>query len=246
MEFKEALHQLRERLDDSLIHHAKMTQRDNIGELYKLQAYSETHYYMKAVHDYTASEVEALLQFVDPLEVAYWCREENTHQVGLPIFDLLKEIHADERFEKIEPDLSLVEKTSRLIERLELNLYRYLEGVREFDNYEVTLFCEKIVATLSAYQYTTDRLSSDSLDEGMIDFLYKLDNPLGYIAERWPECTLYGEDVLNNIQKEISDPSEQRQQSGSVHDRLKDAQRKAAEQPKSTRGDTVRRDKESR
>ena len=246
MEFKEALQQLRERLDDSLIHHAKLTQRDDIGELYKLQAYSETHYYMKAVHDYTASEVEALLQFVDPLEVAYWCREENTHQVGLPICDLLKEIHADERFEKIEPDLSLVDKTSRLIERLELNLYRYLEGVREFDNYEVTRFCEKIVATLSAYRYTTDRLSSDSLDESMIDFLYKLDNPLGYIAERWPECTLYGEDVLANIQETINSQGDDLAKSESVHDRLKDAQRKAAEQPKSTRGDTARRDKESR
>lgn len=246
MEFREALQQLRERLDDSLIHHAKLTQRDDIGELYKLQAYSETHYYMKAVHDYTASEVEALLQFVDPLEVAYWCREENTHQVGLPICDLLKEIHADERFEKIEPDLSLVEKTSRLIERLELNLYRYLEGVREFDNYEVTHFCEKIVATLSAYRYTTDRLSSDSLDESMIDFLYKLDNPLGYIAERWPECTLYGEDVLSNIQETINSQGDDLSKTESVHERLKDAQRKAAEQPKSTRGDTARRDKESR
>ena len=246
MEFKEALQQLRERLDDSLIHHAKLTQRDDIGELYKLQAYSETHYYMKAVHDYTASEVVALLQFVDPLEVAYWCREENTHQVGLPICDLLKEIHADERFEKIEPDLSLVEKTSRLIERLELNLYRYLEGVREFDNYEVTHFCEKIVATLSAYRYTTDRLSSDSLDESMIDFLYKLDNPLGYIAERWPECTLYGEDVLSNIQEAINSQGDDLSKTESVHERLKDAQRRAAEQPKSTRGDTARRDKESR
>ena len=246
MEFREALQQLRERLDDSLIHHAKLPQRDDIGELYKLQAYSETHYYMKAVHDYTASEVEALLQFVDPLEVAYWCREENTHQVGLPICDLLKEIHADERFEKIEPDLSLVDKTSRLIERLELNLYRYLEGVREFDNYEVTRFCEKIVATLSAYRYTADRLSSDSLDESMIDFLYKLDNPLGYIAERWPECTLYGEDVLANIQETINSQGDDLAKSESVHDRLKDAQRKAAEQPKSTRGDTARRDKESR
>ena len=243
MEFKEALHQLRERLDDSLIHHAKMTQRDNIGELYKLQAYSQTHYYMKAVHDYTASEVEALLQFVDPLEVAYWCREENTHQVGLPICDLLKEIHADERFEKIEPDLSLEDKTSRLIARLELNLFHYLEDIKQLPDTDVMKYAESIAATMAAYRYTTDQLMSDSLDERMIDFLYKLDNPLRYITDRWPECSLYGEDVLAGIQKEID---KQSKRSESVHARLKDAQRKAAEQPKAPHVDAARRDKESR
>ena len=201
MEFREALQQLRERLDDSLIHHAKMTQRDDIGELYKLQAYSETHYYMKAVHDYTASEVEALLQFVDPLEVAYWCREENTHQVGLPICDLLKEIHADERF-------------------------------------------EKIAATMAAYRYTVDELMRDNLDEGVIDHLLAFEDPLKYLADRWPECSQYGEDVFENIKYDLINKDDR--QIGSIHDRLKDAQRKAAEQPKSTRGDTARRDKESR
>lgn len=243
MEFKEALQQLRERLDDSLIHHAKMTQRDNIGELYKLQAYSETHSYMKAAHDYTPAEVEALLSFVDPLEVAYWCREENTHKVGLPICDLLKEIHADERFEKLEPDLSLEDKTSRLIARLELNLYRYLEGVRDFDNYEVALFSDTIAGTLSAYRYTTDWLMSDSLDESMIDFLYKLENPLQYITDRWPECTLFGEDVIAGIQKEIDDQGTDLSKPESVHERLKDASKKVQEQPKankSLRGDVLR------
>ena len=246
MEFKEALQQLRERLDDSLIHHAKLTQRDNIGELYKLQAYSETHFYMKAAHDYTPAEVEALLSFVDPLEVAYWCREENTHKVGLPICDILKEIHADERFEKLEPDLSLEDKTSRLIARLELNLFHYLEDIKKLTDTDVMKYAEKIAATLSAYRYTTDQLMSDSLDESMIDFLYKLENPLQYITDRWPECTQFGEDVLADIQKEIIARDDQRDRPESVHDRLKDAQRRAAEQPKASRGDTARKDKESR
>lgn len=244
MEFREALQQLRERLDDSLIHHAKMTQRDDIGELYKLQAYSETHYYMKAVHDYTASEVEALLQFVDPLEVAYWCREENTHQVGLPICDLLKEIHADERFEKIEPDLSLETKTSRLIERFELNLYRYMGYVRELSDTEITRQAEKIAATMAAYRYTVDELMRDNLDERVIDHLLAFEDPLKYLADRWPECSQYGEDVFENIEYNLINKDDR--QIGSIHDRLKDAQRKAAEQPKSTRGDTAHRDKESR
>ena len=244
MEFKEALHQLRERLDDSLIHHAKMTQRDNIGELYKLQAYSQTHYYMKAVHDYTASEVEALLQFVDPLEVAYWCREENTHQVGLPICDLLKELHADERFEKLEPDLSLETKTGRLIERLELNLYRFIEYVRELNDTEITKQAEKIAAAMAAYRYTVDELMRDNLDESMIDHLYGLKDPLQYITDRWPECSQYGEDVFENIKYDLINKDDQ--QFNSLHDRLKDAQRKSAEQPKASYGDAAHRDKESR
>ena len=246
MEFKEALQQLRERLDDSLIHHAKMTQRDNIGELYKLQAYSETHYYMKAVHDYTSAEVEALLSFIDPLEVAFWCREENTHSVGLPICDILKEIHADERFEKIEPDLSLEDKTSRLIARLELNLFHYLEDIKQLTDTDVMKYAENIAATMASYRYTTDRLMSDSLDDSMIDFLYKLDNPLRFITDRWPECSLYGEHVLSDLQKEIDSQGEDLSKLESVHERLKDARRKAADQPKPTRENTARKDKESR
>ncbi|MBQ3265325.1 MAG: hypothetical protein IJH07_06055, partial [Ruminococcus sp.] len=136
--------------------------------------------------------------------------------------------------------------TSRLIARLELNLFHYLEDIKKLTDTDVMKYAEKIAATMASYRYTTDRLSSDSLDESMIDFLYKLDNPLGYIAERWPECTLYGEDVLANIQETINSQGDDLAKSESVHDRLKDAQRKAAEQPKSTRGDTARRDKESR
>ena len=87
---------------------------------------------MKAVHDYTPAEVEALLAFVDPLKVAFWCREESTHKVGLPICEILKEINADARFEKFEPELSLKEKTDKLISRLDNNLYSFLDILRVY------------------------------------------------------------------------------------------------------------------
>ena len=77
MEFRESLELLRRRLDGSLKDHAEKTDYNDIGDIYRLQEYSETHYYMKAVHDYTPAEVEKLLAFVDPLEVAFWCREES-------------------------------------------------------------------------------------------------------------------------------------------------------------------------
>ena len=125
MEFRESLELLRRRLDGSLKDHAEKTDHNDIGDIYRLQEYSETHYYMKAAHEYTPAEVEALLSFVDPLEVAFWCREENTHKVGLPICEIIKEINADARFEKFEPELSLKEKKDKLISRLDNNLYSF-------------------------------------------------------------------------------------------------------------------------
>ena len=245
MEYRKALQQLRDRLDSSLIHHAKTTDRNDIGELYRLQSYSETHYYMKAAHDYTPAEVEALLEFADPLEVAFWCREENAHKVGLPICDILKEINADGRFEKIVPELPLVEKTAKLIDRLELNLYHFFDILKQLDDGEIARRGERISATWAAHRYFTDELMRDNLDESVIDHLLSFKDPLQYLTDRWPKCTLFGEDVLSNLQKEISEKAEQ-EKSESVHKRLKDAQRKASEKPKTAPGNTGRKNKETR
>lgn len=84
----------------------------------------------------------------------------------------------------------------------------------------------------------------DNLDERVIDHLLAFEDPLKYLADRWPECSLYGEDVFEKTEYDLINKDDR--QIGSIHDRLKDAQRKAAEQPKSTRGDTARMDKESR
>ena len=143
MEYREALGILRNRLDDSLTQHAAETDKSDIGEIYKLQEYSETHYYMKAVHDYTAAEVEALLSFVDPLEVAFWCREENTHEVGLPICDILKEINVDSRFPKMTPELSPEDKVHTLVKEKRTDVMenrsernRWIENFRRFSDLE--------------------------------------------------------------------------------------------------------------
>ena len=73
-------------------------------------------------------------------------------------------------------------------------------------------------------------------------------------ADEFACVTLYGarqtgkstmvRTMFENIEYDLINKDDR--QIGSIHDRLKDAQRKAAEQPKSTRGDTARRDKESR
>ena len=243
MEFRESLELLRRRLDGSLKGHAEKTDHNDIGDIYRLQEYSETHYYMKAVHDYTPAEVEALLAFVDPLEVAFWCREESTHKVGLPICEILKEINADARFEKFEPELSLKEKTDKLISRLDNNLYSFLDILNQLDFEDITQRSERIAATWAAHSYMTDELLSDNIDESLINHLLSKNDPLQYLTDHWPECTLFGVDVIADIQDEIKEKKSQHEQPKSVHERLKNASRAVSEQvkpEKPPRGDGVR------
>ena len=243
MEFRESLELLRRRLDGSLKGHAEKTDHNDIGDIYRLQEYSETHYYMKAVHDYTPAEVEALLSFVDPLEVAFWCREENTHKVGLPVCEIIKEINADARFEKFEPELSLKEKTDKLISRLDNNLYSFLDILNQLDFEDITQRSERIAAAWAAHSYMTDELLSDNIDESLIDHLLSKNDPLQYLTDRWPECTLFGVDVIADIQDEIKEKKSQHEQPKSVHERLKNASRAVSEQVKQEkppRGDGAR------
>ena len=243
MEFRESLELLRRRLDGSLKDHAEKTDHNDIGDIYRLQEYSETHYYMKAVHDYTPAEVEKLLAFVDPLEVAFWCREENTHKVGLPICEILKEINADARFEKFEPELSLKEKTDKLISRLDNDLYSFFDFLNQLDFEDITQRSERIAATWAAHSYMTDELLSDNIDESLIDQLLSKNDPLQYLTDHWPECTLFGVDVIADIQDEIKEKQSQHEQPKSVHERLKNASRtvsKQAKPEKPPRGDGAR------
>lgn len=105
------------RLDDNLKEHTRSMFLDNpqpdIKDIYELQYLSELHYYLKTEHPFTPSEVEALLSFKDPLNVARWCSEERGHAYSFPICDLLNEIKAYDRFEQYPQ-----EKTS-LRERLQ-------------------------------------------------------------------------------------------------------------------------------
>ena len=95
---QEAKRLLMERLDDCLKVHADLLDSQDIGSIYELQDLAQLHYYLKVEHPFTPAEVEALLSFQDPLEVARWCKEENTHAHSFPICELLNEIRAYERF----------------------------------------------------------------------------------------------------------------------------------------------------
>ena len=95
------------KLDESLLNHAKdLSAGDGpkIVDVYNLQSLAEVHCYLKTVHQFDSAEVEALLQFADPLAAAHLCWEENSHEYSFPICDLLRETGAKERLPLAEPE----------------------------------------------------------------------------------------------------------------------------------------------
>lgn len=75
----------------------------NIIGVYCLQGLAEVHCYLKTVHQFGSAEVEALLQFANPLQAAYLCWEENSYKYSFPICDLLEETQAKDRLPLAEP-----------------------------------------------------------------------------------------------------------------------------------------------
>ena len=103
----EAKQKLLAKLDESLLAHAiALSSADNpqIVEVYGLQGLAELHCYLKTVHQFDSAEVEALLQFDDPLWAASVCWEENSHEYSFPICDLLQETGAKESLPLAEPE----------------------------------------------------------------------------------------------------------------------------------------------
>lgn len=103
----EAKKKLMKKLDEGLIAHAKnLSSGDgpHIVDVYRLQGLDEIHCYLKTEHQFDPAEVDALLSFADPLNVAYSCWEMNSHEYSFPICDLLRETGAREIFELAKED----------------------------------------------------------------------------------------------------------------------------------------------
>ena len=97
-----------EKLDKNLLDHAaKLTEGNGpqIVDVYQLQGLAEVHCYLKTAHQFDPAEVDALLQFADPLQAAYLCWEENSHKYSFPICDLLEETQAKDRLPLAEVKL---------------------------------------------------------------------------------------------------------------------------------------------
>lgn len=184
-----AKQQLIARLDECLMEHFEALKGQDGGagikDLYELQDLAAVHYYLKVEHEFTPAEVEALLQFEDPLDVARWCREDNTHKHSFPICELLHEINAYQRFpqvSEIEPPLAV--RFAELKEALDKNLADYKAHLLDCDKQALIDKAVEIAAAVNAHDYMTNHYQPKARE---VDFLLRFEDPLQVVQAFWPE-----------------------------------------------------------
>lgn len=221
---------LMERLDECLKVHADMLDAENIGAIYELQGLAELHYYLKVEHEYTPAEVEALLSFQDPLDVARWCREENTHEHSFPICDLLKEIQAEQKFPMIVNEAE--EQRRKYLELMSLvgkDYYIYCEKLEDCSNRELIDRAEEIATVMAAYRYLAEE---NSLSAEETDYLLRFDRPLVEIVKYWPTAGMNADIAIERFVHSISSPKEERAgMSDSLRERLQHAVQEVQDRP---------------
>ena len=106
-------------LDENLKDYAeqRMSERGEdgrpiIGNLYQLQGMTEVHYLLKAEHPFTPQEVNELLKFQEPLEVARACWEENPDRYVFDICKIIERNHFERTFARIDPAAQTADKPS--------------------------------------------------------------------------------------------------------------------------------------
>ena len=214
---------LMERLDDCLKVHADLLDSQDIGSIYELQDLAQLHYYLKVEHPFTPAEVEALLSFQDPLEVARWCKEENTHAHSFPICELLEKIGAYQKFDR--SSLAQEDLQVELIKRLGQNYFAYMEKLDSLSTGALVASAREIATVQEVYTYLTEHYA---FQPGEAELLLRLDDPLGYMAGRWPKNVYDTFPVEDKVAEDIWDISQeakplQLQERGSMKDRLQKA-----------------------
>nr|WP_308624653.1 hypothetical protein [uncultured Eisenbergiella sp.] len=241
---REAKQQLIARLDECLLEHAAALgakEGATIGNVYDLQDLAAVHYYLKVEHEFTSAEVEALLGFKDPLDVARWCKEDNGHEHSFPICELLHEIDAYQRFPQVmEAGPPLAVRFAELKALLDENLADYKEHMQDCDKSELIERADEIAAAVAAHEYMTKEYEPKA-DE--VDFLLRHDDPLQVVRAFWPErpCELMPMDfVMESLMENMYAPPEERQsaaradgpqEKASVRERLQEAAREAGQRP---------------
>lgn len=220
---QEAKRMLMERLDDCLKVHADLLDSQDIGSIYELQDLAQLHYYLKVEHPFTPAEVEALLSFQDPLEVARWCKEENTHAHSFPICELLEKIGAYQKFDR--SPLTQEDPQVELIKRLGQNYFAYMEKLDSLSTGALVASAREIATVQEVYTYLTEHYA---FQPGEAELLLRLDDPLGYMAGRWPKNVYDTFPVEDKVAEDIWDISQeakplQLQERGSMKDRLQKA-----------------------
>lgn len=185
---QDAKRQLIARLDECLLSHfdaLKEQGGEDIKDIYELQDLAELHYYLKVEHEYTPAEVESLLQFKDPLDVARWCREDNSHEHSFPICELLHEINAYQRFPQVtQAGPTLAVRFAELKTALHQNLADYKARLLNCDKQTLIDMAEEIAAAGFAHDYMVNEYTPKAKE---VDFLLRFDDPLQAVRGFWPE-----------------------------------------------------------
>ncbi len=174
---------LMQRLDDCLKTHADFIKPGEIASIYDLQDLAEMHCYLKTEHQFTSEEVDALLQFQDPLDVARWCKEDNPHQNSFPICKLLDTIGAYDRF-PLEPGASALEKlTDQFNAALTRNMYTFRENMVTLSPNTIYDYAKQIVAVNKTYANLMNHYMPVAKE---MEYLLQFDNPLWIISQFGP------------------------------------------------------------
>lgn len=216
-----------ERLDECLKAHADMLAGDNIGAIYELQELAELHYYLKAEHEFTPAEVEALLEFQDPLDVARWCKKDNTHAHSFPICELLQEINAYERFELAADNTRVDELFARFREVLSGNYFAYREKALSWDKETLVNHAAEIAAVSKTYSALMSEYVP-VMEE--MNFFLQFDDPLHAISQFGPfDDILAAMEMLYSHREELmaevfeAPPAEPAEPAASIRKRLQAA-----------------------
>lgn len=186
---KDPKSRLFERLDRYLVWNVSTFGRNtgrDVDAVYALESQIEWHRYLKTEHNFAPGEVEALLDFQDPLSVTQICWMENRFESGFPICDILDDINAYERFDltweaqrkRFEPQVQ------QLKERLDKNYADYTVTLLGKSKQELIEGSKAIATTQAVYSYMKNIYEYQS---EQADSLLDLDDPLRYIAAHWPD-----------------------------------------------------------
>lgn len=238
-----AKYELFHRLDDDLLEQAaSLNQKEGgltIYAVYELEMLSQVHCYLKTEHEFTAAEVEALLAFQSPLDVARWCWEDNPYEHSFPICELLKIIKAYERFPLTDAGISVYQvRIKQLKTILDENFNDFNAGLLKLEKRDIIQQSRYIANMQEAHSYMKEYFDYKP-DE--VESLLALKNPLKYIADHWPSPVSELLDVDETIQESISEipdaaeyprreaPIDLQQGKGSVREQLQKTSQEAGQ-----------------
>lgn len=244
---KDAKSQLFDRLNECLtwaVKHIGLYASD-MENIYELQALIELHRYLKTSHTFAPGEVDALLCFNDPLDVAQKCWQENGSAPSFPICKILDDIGAYERFTLTwaGEERQKQSQVQKLKEVLDKNIADYTTALLGKSKQELIEGSKGITATQMAYSYMR---SSYEYECGDPDLLLKLDDPLKYLASRWSlSFDPFGDDddVIQEIITDLEDPEnlrcaqettatvDSREEKPSIRGQLHTAMREVSQHP---------------